>query len=290
MEKKFMKIGELVKCSGVPKTTIRYYINNGLLPDPVKTSQTMAYYDERHVKRLNDIRSMMEKEKLPLAALKRKFDAQEARFASRETEASGQISDGELITTEHKQKKKQGILNAAVKVFSEKGCYRTTVKDITRAADVSTGTFYFYFQDKHQLYNEVIDNLIQLIKNIREQVLRGESDFFARIVKRARAIYEHYEKYREIIYLIRAEIIGDDEWAKKKAMKLYQTLSESLKLDLQKGIDLGLIRQVDTTLTSYSLIGLIEIMILFMNLEDGYDFEHILTFLIDFVLTGLESR
>lgn len=290
MEKKYMKMGELAACSGIPKTTIRYYINNGLLPAPVKTNQTMAYYDERHVKRLSDIRTLSENEKMPLSAIKKRFEAKEEQFQFSESNESGQMINDGLITTEQQQKKKQDIIDAAVKVFSEKGCYRTTVKDIVRAADISTGTFYFYFEDKHQLYNDVIDNLIQLISNIRTQVLLGENDFFARIVKRGRAIYENYDKYRDIIYLIRAEMVGDDAWAKKKAMTLYQTLSESLKTELQKGIDQGLIRPVNTTLTSYSLIGLIEIMILYMNLEDGYNFEQIMAFLTDFVLRGLESR
>ena len=73
-------------------------------------------------------------------------------------------------------------------------------------------------------------------------------------------------------------------------MELYQTISESLMRDLRKGIDQGLIREVETKLTAYSLIGLIEIMTLFMNLEHGYDIDQVMDFLFDFVLKGLEPR
>jgi AcrR family transcriptional regulator len=206
------------------------------------------------------------------------------------SESGFMLADDGPISTEEKEEKRQWILKAATKVFSEKGYYRTTVNDVTRAAAISTGTFYFYFQDKRQLYNDVVNDLIKNISDKREEVLQGETDIMMRVAKRGRAIYEHYDKYKEIIYLVRAEIDGDDEWAKKKAMELYQTISESLMRDLRMGIDQGLIRDVDTKLTAYSLIGLIEIMTLFMNLEHGYNIDHIMDFLFDFVLKGLEPR
>ena len=41
-KRKLLKIGELVKRTGVQKETIHFYINQGLLPRPLKTSRNMA--------------------------------------------------------------------------------------------------------------------------------------------------------------------------------------------------------------------------------------------------------
>ena len=39
-----LKIGEIAKKSGVPPSTIRYYVRQGLLPEPTKVNKSMAYY------------------------------------------------------------------------------------------------------------------------------------------------------------------------------------------------------------------------------------------------------
>jgi AcrR family transcriptional regulator len=290
LNKKYMKIGELAELSGVHKTTIRFYLQGGLLPPPIKTGQTMAYYDERHLLCLNEIRTQQRKEKLPLAVLREKFAGQEDRSFRSASESVSSQPEGEAISTEQKQKKKRDILASATKVFSEKGYYQSTVNDVVLAADISIGTFYFYFKDKRDLYKNVVNELIRNISEKRDHALQGETDILKRVTIRGRAIYEHFEMYKVIIFLVRAEMDGDDEWAKHMAMKLYRTISESLMIDLQKGIDRGIIRPVDTKLTAYSLIGLIEIMSLLTNLEKGYGIDRIMEFLTDFVLKGLDPR
>ena len=45
-------MNELTGATGVPKSTILYYIAQGLLPEPRKTSPNMAYYDPACVERL----------------------------------------------------------------------------------------------------------------------------------------------------------------------------------------------------------------------------------------------
>ena len=47
-----LSIGELERLSGTPRHAIHRYIRSGLLPKPLKTSKTMAYYNEAHLERL----------------------------------------------------------------------------------------------------------------------------------------------------------------------------------------------------------------------------------------------
>jgi DNA-binding transcriptional MerR regulator len=65
-----LRMRELVAATGVAKSTILHYLNEGLLPAPVKTSRNMAYYDPGCVERLTFIRLMQSKHHLPLAAIK----------------------------------------------------------------------------------------------------------------------------------------------------------------------------------------------------------------------------
>ena len=43
-ETQLLKISELADAAEVPVATVRHYLREGLLPEPVKTSRNMAYY------------------------------------------------------------------------------------------------------------------------------------------------------------------------------------------------------------------------------------------------------
>ena len=65
-----MTIGELSKRTGVSTQTIHYYLKEGLLPKPVKTSKTWAYYTYAHVERITMIRNLKERYFFPLKVIK----------------------------------------------------------------------------------------------------------------------------------------------------------------------------------------------------------------------------
>ena len=65
-----LKIGEIAKRSGVRASTIRYYVQEGLLPKPEKANEKMAYYEEVCVERLQIIQELKEKRYFPLYLIK----------------------------------------------------------------------------------------------------------------------------------------------------------------------------------------------------------------------------
>ncbi len=60
-----------------------------------------------------------------------------------------------LPTQERALKKRRAMLDAAWHEFSEKGYEQTTAKTITKRADVATGTFYHYFDNKDDVLFEL---------------------------------------------------------------------------------------------------------------------------------------
>jgi DNA-binding transcriptional MerR regulator len=65
-----LKIGEIAKRSGVPPSTIRYYVRQGLLPEPDKVNKSMAYYDESCIEKIQAIRHLQERKYFPLSVIK----------------------------------------------------------------------------------------------------------------------------------------------------------------------------------------------------------------------------
>jgi DNA-binding transcriptional MerR regulator len=69
-----LRMGELVEASGVPAPTIKHYLREGLLPEPVKTSRNMAYYPPEFVDRIKLIKQLQEERYMPLRAIKAVLD------------------------------------------------------------------------------------------------------------------------------------------------------------------------------------------------------------------------
>ena len=72
-----MRMRELEKASGVGRETIRYYIREGLLPEPDRASRNSAFYSDEHVTRLRAIKRLQEERFLPLAVIRTLLEAED---------------------------------------------------------------------------------------------------------------------------------------------------------------------------------------------------------------------
>jgi DNA-binding transcriptional MerR regulator len=66
-----MRLAELSARSGVPATTIKYYLRLGLLHSGERQSSTWSAYDESHLRRIALIRALIDVAGLPLEAVHR---------------------------------------------------------------------------------------------------------------------------------------------------------------------------------------------------------------------------
>jgi DNA-binding transcriptional MerR regulator len=69
-----LKMSELAERSGVSAGTIKHYLREGLLPEPVRTSRNMAYYPAEFVERIRLIKRLQEERFMPLRVIKGMLD------------------------------------------------------------------------------------------------------------------------------------------------------------------------------------------------------------------------
>ena len=74
-----------------------------------------------------------------------------------------------------RERRRQQIIVAAKRVFSEKGFSKTTMEDIAREAELSPGTLYLYFRNKDELYASLSLRILQYM-NIRLEDVTKEPD------------------------------------------------------------------------------------------------------------------
>ena len=61
---------DLERATGVGREAIRFYIREGLLPEPARPRRNVAHYSDEHVVRIRAIKRLQEDERLPLSEIR----------------------------------------------------------------------------------------------------------------------------------------------------------------------------------------------------------------------------
>jgi len=93
-----------------------------------------------------------------------------------------------------RERRRQQIMVAAKRVFSEKGFSKSTMEDIAREAELSPGTLYLYFKNKDDLYASLSLRILQYL-NIRLEDVKKEKgiDLRKKINTIKDALYDVYQ-------------------------------------------------------------------------------------------------
>ena len=81
---------------------------------------------------------------------------------------------------------REGIVNAAKEVFSEKGFHYTKMEDIAARAKCGAGTLYNYFTSKEVLYITVIDESFNNLFTIINSIIMKDADFTEKLEETAK--------------------------------------------------------------------------------------------------------
>jgi AcrR family transcriptional regulator len=99
--------------------------------------------------------------------------------------------------------RREQILEAATRVFAEKGFRRATTREVAREAGVSEGTIYNYFEDKDALLIAIMDGLNETerrAEDFEEGVATDFGSFVeAYLHRRMALIWENREVFRVVL-------------------------------------------------------------------------------------------
>jgi AcrR family transcriptional regulator len=93
-----------------------------------------------------------------------------------------------------KERRRQQIMVAAKRVFSEKGFSKATMEDIAQEAELSPGTLYLYFKNKEELYASlslrILQYLLLRIEHVNAVKGAGPDEKLKQLME---AMYDVYE-------------------------------------------------------------------------------------------------
>jgi AcrR family transcriptional regulator len=274
-----MRIKELAARADVSRHTIHYYLREDLLPPPLKTGRTAAFYSGVHLECLRLIRELREEQGMPIAAVRQEV---KIRFGDQwRVGKSASPLDGRNGRVGPKgQQQRQRIVETALDLFSRQGYHRTHVSHIIDALRISQGTFYKYFENKHDLLVTVFDHMIQELANTDEEISK-EPNPILRSRDRGRAFFRFYEKYHKLFDIIREESIGREGKSELSIHVIYRKILDQVVGDLTEARKQGLIpnTQEDPELLSYLLFGALEFVAYRLLTDDKYSLDEVLRIL-----------
>jgi AcrR family transcriptional regulator len=244
-ERKVMQISELARITGVPASTIRYYVREGLIPQPIRTGKTRAYYRQDHLKAIELIKKRQATGRKSLQVIRREV---EKRMSQKNMVSI--IS----IPPSHKDK----IISSATELFSSKGYAETSIDDIASHARMSKETFYAHFRNKEELFMECADKVFHDMYREVWQIIRDEKDVSKRASIRTSAFFASYPKWIIMMNLVRGLSVGNPafkEKFKKLLKQMITPISKEYKVFNRDGL---YARNIDSTMYGYFTMGMAE--------------------------------
>jgi len=188
-------------------------------------------------------------------------------------------------------KRRHQILEAAVKVFSEKGFEGSTTKEIAKKARVSEGTIFRYFKTKKDILLNLINiltekSLFQFIEDV-EQGLDTREALKNLLKLHYRLIIQNFELLKIIFYEI--------QFHKELREEFYKNVVSRVLPILEKNIAEQKIRtDVDPQLAAQTLlgifIGIIMVRTMVEEHEGRQDEDKIISNILDILFNGIKKR
>jgi AcrR family transcriptional regulator len=144
-----------------------------------------------------------------------------------------------------KERRRQQIIVAAKRVFSEKGFNKATMEDIAHEAELSPGTLYLYFKNKEELYASLSLRILQYLHIRVEHVIKEDLPPEQKMDALVDAMYDVYAF--DPLILINMFHLQSSETLKNLSPKLMAEIEElsrksigAIALIFEQGIDAGL--------------------------------------------------
>ena len=146
-----------------------------------------------------------------------------------------------------KRETRARLLDAALRLMSEKGMEGVAINDITEAADVGFGSFYNHFESKEAIYGALMDDAFEHFADAIDRLVEGVADPAEVIAISVRHTLRHaLETPAWGRFMVREGL---------STHTLTRGLGRRLLRDIQRGLDAGRLKTEDPMMTFIAVAG-----------------------------------
>ena len=189
--------------------------------------------------------------------------------------------------------RRSSILDAAIKVFAEKGFHSTTIRDIAREAGIADGTIYIYFESKTALMLGIFDRMNESDRRDVDFAKFTEGDFrsFMKAYVRHRLMVIKADNFK-VFKVILSEILVNSELRQLYYQKIVEPTFVMAERYFQEWAEQQHFKPIDSSLTMRAIAGMVLGLILEFIMGDKTleaKWDELPDFLTDLILDGLGS-
>jgi len=141
------------------------------------------------------------------------------------------------------EERRAQILDAAYRVFAEKGYRETTVADIAGVLGIGHGTFYRYFGNKHDVFEQVLMNaLMRVAQSIASEdagATSSRAEYRAQVERIGGRMLDLLEQDEAIARLLFYEAMGISPELDEKIQRMWELAGAFTEAYLRNGTQKG---------------------------------------------------
>ncbi|HXW85351.1 MAG TPA: TetR/AcrR family transcriptional regulator [Candidatus Binataceae bacterium] len=188
-----------------------------------------------------------------------------------------------------RQARRAAVLRHAKRIFARKGYHRTNVADIISRAGIARGTFYLYFSNKKDLFEELLN---QVVTELQSRILRlraGEPDPVDQLRQNLRRVVSYVLAERELTDILLNHSTGFDRELDAKILAFYDRIAGLIQRSLDLGVEMKLVRAADTRAIAYCILGAIKEVVGLLSRGQLRDSDALVEQILDFGLRGVAT-
>jgi AcrR family transcriptional regulator len=153
------------------------------------------------------------------------------------------------------QQRHQRILDAATRVFADKGYHASLVDEIALEADTSKGGVYFHFPNKQAIFLALLDRLAAMLRERIEAAVQRESQPVTRADVALRVVLETFASHRRLARLFMVEALGAGPEFNARMVEIRASFADLIRAHLDEAVAVGVIEPLDTRTTAVAWFG-----------------------------------
>jgi TetR/AcrR family fatty acid metabolism transcriptional regulator len=161
-----------------------------------------------------------------------------------------------------KELTRERILEAAEKLFAEKGFHETAMDEIVRASKVSKGGVYFHFPSKEELFFALLDKLADALQREVQREIARRRGAVAKIQGALEVVLRTLTSQRHLAQIILRQGHGLGPSFERKRLEIYSRFARLIKENLDEALAEGSIPPINTEITAYAWLGAINELVL----------------------------
>ena len=194
--------------------------------------------------------------------------------------------------------RREQIIDAAMRVFAQKGFAKATNKDVAREAGITPGLIYYYFESKEALLTAIIENRspLHVLTTLPEQLMSQTPEVFLHfLIQRMLGLVES-ENFVGLIRVMLPELLhGENQFALQLVTRGLQRGLGIAGMFIEAKMQSGELRRADASMMAQILIGsLVAFVLRRQILQDPialqYTHEQIADVIVETLLQGMSPR